>query len=77
MIRLIRVVGIACLGLGAFVFLFWSITPLRHLWPWVRGLPVPVQIGLGAAAAGLILLMGSLVWERVKERESDRDLLEE
>lgn len=77
MIRLIRILGFLLIGAGAVVLLSWFITPLRALWPWLRALPLPIQIGFGVAATGLLLLLGSLIWERLEEREKDRDLLDE
>lgn len=74
MIRLIRIVGSLFIVSGAALLLAWLIVPLRFLWPWLRSLPWPVQAGLAAAAVGLLLLMGSLIWERLEEREHDRHL---
>ena len=77
MIRLIRIVGFLLMAAGAVVLLTWLIKPLRFVWPWLRALPWPVQLGLGAAAAGLLLLLGSLIWERLEEREKDSSLRDE
>ena len=54
--------------------LTWLIEPLRAVWPMLRQLPVPIQIGIALAAAGLLLLLGTLIWERIDERERDREL---
>jgi len=75
-IRLVRIVGYLLIGAGAVVLLTWLIEPLRFLWPWVRRLPVALQVGLAAAAAGFILLLGSLIWERLEDLEKDKDLRE-
>ena len=77
MIRLIRILGFLLMAAGAVVVLTWMIRPLRVLWPWFRALPWPVQLGLAIAAAGLVLLMGTLLWERLEERDADRSLREE
>ncbi len=77
MIRLIRIVGFLLIATGAVCLLTWLIKPLRFLWPWLRTLPWPIQLGLGVAALGLLLLMGSLIWERLEEREKDRSLLDD
>ena len=77
MIRLIRIVGFLAIGAGAVLLLTGLIKPLRFLWPWLRALPWPVQFGLAAAAVGLLLLLGSLVWERLEEREQDQRLLDD
>lgn len=77
MIRLIRILGVLLMTAGAVVLLTWLITPLRFLWPWVRSLPWPVQLGLGAAGLGLLLLLGSLIWERIEESGGDSELRDE
>lgn len=77
MIRLIRIVGFLLIATGALVLLTWLIKPLRFFWPWLRALPWPIQLGVAAAAAGLLLLFGSLIWERLEEREQDRRLLDD
>ena len=77
MIRLIRILGFLLMAAGAVVLLTWLIVPLRFVWPWLRELPWPVQFGLGASAVGLLLLMGSLIWERLEEREKDSRLRDE
>ena len=77
MIRLVRIVGYLFMGAGALVVASWLIEPLRFVWPWIVSLPWPVRLGLGVAAVGLLLLMGSLLWERIEEREKDRALLDD
>ena len=77
MIRLIRVMGLLFIGAGAVLLLIWFIEPLRFLWPWLRTLPWPIQVGLVAAAAGFLLLMSSLIWERLEDRERDSGLQED
>jgi ABC-type transport system involved in cytochrome c biogenesis permease subunit len=77
MIRLIRIVGFLLITTGGVLVAVWAIEPLRFLWPWFRSLPWPIQLGLGAAGAGLILLLGTVIWERLEEREQDRELLDE
>ena len=77
MIRLVRILGILMVAAGAVVLLTWFIEPLRELWPWLRQLPMPIQIGLALAGLGLLTLLGSLIWERWEERENDRSLLDD
>lgn len=77
MIRLIRIVGFLLIGAGAVVLLVWTIEPLRFIWPWLRALPWPIQFGFTVSALGLLVLMGSLIWERMEERAADRELHEE
>lgn len=77
MIRLFRVLGFLLIGVGALVALSWFIEPARKLWPWLLELPLPIRIGTIAALAGLLLLCGTVLWERFEDREKDRDLSEE
>ena len=77
MIRLVRITGFLLIVAGAIVVLTWLIEPLREIWPWLASLPLPIRIGFGLAAAGLLILMGSLLYERWEERDHDKSLLEE
>ena len=77
MTRLLRITGFLLIGGGALVLLIWAIRPLRAIWPWLMELPSAIQIGMGAAGLGLVVLMGSLIAERIGEREADRKLLED
>jgi hypothetical protein len=77
MTRLLRITGFLLIGGGALVLLVWAIRPLRATWPWLMELPPAIQIGMGAAGLGLVVLMGSLIAERIGEREADRKLLED
>ena len=77
MIRLIRIVGFLLIASGAVMLLTWAIEPLRFLWPWIRALPLPIQFGMAAAALGLLLLLGTVIWERLEDRSQDSDLLDE
>ena len=77
MTRLIRIVGFLLIGAGALVLASYLIEPLREIWPWWRQLPLPIQIGLAVAAFGFLLLLGSVLWERLEDRESERGLLDD
>ncbi len=77
MTRLLRITGFLLIGAGAVVILVWMIRPLRAIWPWLIALPPAIQIGIGVAALGLVVLMASLVAERIGEREADRALRED
>ena len=75
--RLFRTAGFGLIILGALLVLAWAIEPLRMIWPWLRALPLPIRVGVIAAALGLALLMGSLITERIGERGKDKELLDE
>ena len=72
--RLLRRVGLGLIVLGTVLVLVWVIEPLRMLWPLIQGLPLLIRIGVLAAAIGLTVLLGSLVSERIREREDDKRL---
>ena len=74
MTRLVRITGFLLIAAGAIVGLSWIIKPLRAVWPWLKQLPLAIQIGLGAAGCGLVLGFASLLWERFEEREDDQRL---
>jgi hypothetical protein len=77
MIRLLRITGFLLMAAGALILATYLIEPLRFLWPWLLRLPLPIRIGLAAAGLGLVLLIGTLLYERLEERDQDRRLREE
>jgi len=77
MTRLVRVLGYLLIGAGALVLGSYFFEPLQRLWLVFLALPWPIRIGLGIAGVGLLLILGSMIWERIEERDSDRDLLDE
>lgn len=77
MTRVLRITGFLLIGAGLLVLLVWAIRPLRLIWPWLMGLPLAVRIGIGAATVGMVVLMASLIAERIGEREADRKLMED
>ena len=77
MTQLVRVFGFLLIAAGALVLASYLIKPLRALWPWLLELPLPIQIGLVVAALGFLLLLGSVIWERLEDRKLDHDLLED
>ncbi|MEM9530687.1 MAG: hypothetical protein AAGA23_07195 [Pseudomonadota bacterium] len=77
MIDVFRIMGFLLIVSGLLVIITWLIEPLRALWPLLLALPVPVLIGVGVASLGLMLLLASLIWERVRERDHDRELRED
>ncbi len=58
---------------GALVLASYLITPLREFWPWFRKLDLPIQLGLGAAAIGFLILLGTVIWERLEEHGKEKD----
>lgn len=77
MIRLIRILGFLSILAGAVVLLIWAIKPLRFIWPWLEALPWPIKLAVALGAAGLLILFGSLLWERFEDRHEDRRLRDE
>ena len=77
MTRLVRIVGFLMIGAGTLVVVIWAIKPLRFIWPWLRQLPWPIQLGFSIAAVGLVVLMASVIWERLEDRQLEGDLLDE
>lgn len=77
MIRLVRITGFLLMIAGAIVVMTWLVEPLRAVWPWLLQLPWPLKLGFALAAAGLTVLIASLIWERWQLRDEDRSLLDE
>ena len=77
MIRLIRILGFMLIAAGTVSVATWLIKPLRFIWPWLRQLPIAIQIGLIAATVGFLLLLGSVIWERLEDHEREKDLIDE
>ena len=75
--RLVRLTGFLLIVAGVIVTLTWFIEPLREVWPWLLELPLPIRVGVILAAVGLLLLSGSLLWERWEERDQDSLLRED
>jgi hypothetical protein len=74
MIRFTRILGYLFSGVGALALLFWMIRPLRAVWPFLLELPWPIRLGLGTLLLGFLLVMASLIAERIEERGADRAL---
>ena len=75
--KLLRNVGIGLMALGVVLILVWAIKPLRAIWPWLLQLPFPIKVGVVVGTLGLVVLLGSLISERIGERESDQQLRDE
>ena len=72
-----RRLGFGLMVLGVVLVLVWAIRPLGFIWPWVRGLPLLIRVGVIAAVVGISVLLGSLIHERIQEREHDKSLRED
>lgn len=81
MIRLLRVFSFVLMVCGVLVILTWLVKPLREAWPlliqWYQSLPVAIQAGLAIAAIGFLLLLSSIIWERLEDRKSEGNLLDD
>jgi hypothetical protein len=62
---------------GVVMVLIWAIKPLRILWPWLLQLPLVLRVGLVAGILGLAVLIGSLISERIRDREHEEYLKDE
>ncbi len=65
MIRLLRIVGFLLIGAGLILAGSWFIEPLRHLWPLLLALPMPIRIGLVVAGIGLLIVLATVVNDRL------------
>lgn len=74
MTRQIRLLGVTFLVLGSLLFLIYLIPPFRGLWPLFRQLPGEIQLGIGSLLIGGILVLVSLILERIQERDYNRSL---
>ena len=81
MIRLVRILGGILMALGVIVILSWLIEPLRKVWPFLfdsfRLLPGAIQFGLIVAAIGFLILISSIIWERLEDRKKEGSLLDD
>ena len=77
MMDLMRRAGFGLMLVGVVLVVVWAIRPLGFIWPWIRGLPLLIRIGVLAAVVGIAVLLGSLVYERIRERDKDKALRED
>ena len=66
-----RKLGGILLGVGLGILVGWGLYWFFHLA--FLSLPLPVKIGIAAAAVGLIVLLTSLGWERYREAKKDKE----
>jgi hypothetical protein len=74
MIHFTRVLGYLFSAVGILALLFWMIRPLRAVWPFLLALPWPIRLGLSALLLGFLLVMASLIVERIEESGADEAL---
>ena len=72
--QLLRNLGFGLMVGGIVMVLVWAIKPLRMIWPWLLQLPLILRIGVVAGTLGLAVLVGSLISERIRDRESEQYL---
>lgn len=77
MTKLARLIGFLLLWSGALLLLFWFVKPLRAIGALFLQLPILLQIGLAAVAVGFIVLLGTVIWERIRSRKTDKELQDE
>ena len=65
MTEILRITGLLMIAVGALVAGSWFIEPLRQVWPLLFDLPLPIRIGLGVAVAGLLVVFGTVLHERL------------
>ncbi|NNE35859.1 MAG: hypothetical protein HKN13_11505 [Rhodothermales bacterium] len=59
---------------GVILVVTYTISPLRFLWMWFRLLPEPLQVGFAVAGLGLVILITTMLFERVANRDYDNEL---
>ena len=77
MTQSVRLFAFALLATAAVIFITYMIPPLRAIWPFFRTLPGAIQIGVGAAFVGFVLLIVSLIMERIGEKGYNKSLRDE
>ncbi|MCZ6705992.1 MAG: hypothetical protein O6942_08845 [Bacteroidetes bacterium] len=70
----IRILAYALLGTAAVIFVSYVIPPLRAIWPFFTTLPGAMQLGIGAGFFGFVLLIVSLIIERIEESDYNQSL---
>ena len=77
MTQSVRLFAFALLATAAVIFITYMSPPLRAIWPFFRTLPGAIQIGVGAAFVGFVLLIVSLIMERIGEKGYNKSLRDE
>jgi ABC-type sulfate transport system permease component len=76
MVRAIRIAGVAFMVCGVFLVITYTISPLRFLWRWFQWMDLPLQIGTAVAGIGLVILLTTMLFERLALRSYDKELKE-
>ncbi|MBY6204293.1 hypothetical protein [Halomonas denitrificans] len=74
MTDVLRITGFLMMVIGGLLVASWFVEPLRQLWPLLLDLPLPIRIGLGVAGAGLLVVLATVVHDRIN---ADPDSLRE
>lgn len=74
---LLRNLGFGLMVGGVLLILIWAIEPLRAIWPWLLQLPLLIRVGVVAGTLGLVVLLSTLISERIRDREADQQLRDE
>jgi len=74
MTEVLRIVGFLMIAAGGLLMASWFIEPLRELWPMLLALPWPVRIGLAVAGIGLLVILATVIHDRLR---ADKRSLEE
>lgn len=76
MVRAIRIAGVAFMACGVLLVITYTISPLRFLWRWFQWMDLPLQIGIAVAGIGLVILLTTMLFERLALRSYDKELKE-
>lgn len=70
MTRVLRITGFLMILAGGLLAASWFIDPLRQMWPLLLTLPVPIRIGLVLAAIGLLVVLATVIHDRLTSDNS-------
>lgn len=70
MTRVLRITGFLMIIAGGLLAASWFIDPLRQAWPLLLTLPLPIRIGLVVAAIGLLVVLATVIHDRLTSDDS-------
>ncbi len=70
MTRVLRITGFLMIIAGGLLAASWFIDPLRRMWPLLLTLPLPIRIGLVVAAIGLLVVLATVIHDRLTSDDS-------